>query len=227
MSSLKEQNGRYYQEVEVVMLKIPTGASMPGQLAIQKTYTDDKLVIVKKLIEQKFIEYFLPQHLYFLSGDEIQEGDWYISLNADYIDYPKLYSKTSGKLYDNCKKIIATTDESLNYLEGSNNTKLWLIPKPSDSFIKKYIEEYNAGRQITKVLVEYCKIEYQKEFNSMGLTTDVQLKVDSDNTVTITKLKDSYSREEVEKLCIDALWSGFTRDSLSKSEARNWIKENL
>ena len=57
-------------------------------------------------------------------------------------------------------------------------------------------------------------------------------KIDSDNTITIKKVKDSYSREEVIEILgkmRDYCKYGWKGDSLHRVfyDYNNWIKENL
>lgn len=225
MNTLKEQNGKYYQQCQVVMLATDQKAQLHS---ITKNNDRDLVIRVKTETQALFCNRSIESgirkvyHLYFLSDDEIKEGDWFINLHNNNILQLK-----DGKLPDlnKCKKIIATTDESLNYLEGSNNTKLWLIPKPSDSFIRKYIEEYNAGRQITDVLVEY-DISYHP-FNVERYV--IELKINSDNTITITKLKDTYSREEVLEIAHEAWMKGALQYQNPNKEQSytEFIKEKL
>ena len=140
------------------------------------------------------------------------------------------------------EKIIATTDISL--------VKEYNLPEPSQSFIQKYIEEYNRGNIITDVLVEYeiksnaglghnewvylqhiegkryvpIKIEannqdiYQlgKEDTFEDYELECNLKVNlTDNTITIKKAKDSYSREEVDRM-LDEQASKTTAEMMEK-----------
>ena len=120
--------------------------------------------------------------------------------------------------------------------------------KPSDSFISKYIEEYNKGNIISDVLVEYeqCKVcqgtkrhivsmfgevdcNYcQKNEGYEKLYIEPRLKVDSNNTITIKKVKDSYSREEVINLLYkynDGIIDRYSQ--LTNKDLDKWIKENL
>lgn len=78
-------------------------------------------------------------HLYILSDEAIKEGDWCINNNNN----DTLYQPNCLGDNSNWKKVIATTDTSLN---------LPLIPQ---NFIKLYIEQYNLGSIITEVKVEY------------------------------------------------------------------------
>lgn len=199
---LKEINGRYYQECEVVMLD-----------------TDKRsCLFINKRSNQ--LQYYFKgnapnnakhQYLYFLSNEDIKEGDYVIdSMGELFGPYEK--GDIIGK---EAKKIIATTDIPLQ------------LPQPSKSFIQAYIKAYNEGKPITKVLVEYIypntinfgnciykeingdgsyyelingEVEKTKSLNELiNLNAEVnfRLKVNSSNEITIKKIKDSYAREEL------------------------------
>lgn len=240
MSSLKEQNGKYYQEAEVVMLATNSKESSAILLGVTKYHS----VLTKSVLHDTndWMVHGKGQHLYFLSDDEIKEDDSYLNTSSNRLiaQATKDDEKYFKNYPHNCKKIIATTDESLRISYKENNhqplsSNNYTLPRPSDSFIKKYIEEYNAGRQITKVLVEYedkGKVIWE-EYGGMVDSTwiaNIILKVNPDNTITITKLKDSYSREEVIELLYDALTSngpGLWNVGWDSEDANNWIKENL
>ena len=101
------------------------------------------------LIEKELCHY----HLYILSDEEIKEGDWCIETNINSPNYNKPFiahneenyinSVRACNNYQSVKKIIASTDKSLN------------LPEPSPSFIQKYIEEWNKGNRISEVNVLY------------------------------------------------------------------------
>ena len=187
-----------------------------------------------------------PQHLYIISDDEIKEGDWCINTGGNIKDsFPFRVTK---EVMNNkfIKKIIATTDSSLeinsnfdyNHLLPNKNDFRFYLPQPSEQFIQKYIEEYNRGNIITDVLVEYELISNEEYFlNTINPDDDVpyfdeRLKINhKDNTITIKKIKDSYSREEVEKLLIECCGEISCEDGklLGKNpeELYKWIKENL
>lgn len=133
------------------------------------------------------------QHLYFLSNDEIKEEDWFIQ--ADGGDSKPILRKlvteeeyhktrynnhyypyyTGSKSFPSkswgCKKIIASTDESLG------------LPRPSNEFIKKYCK---LG-SIDEVLVEY-ECDHSQMPNKI---IDI-LKVAPDNTITIYSVNNGY-----------------------------------
>ena len=89
----------------------------------------------------------------------------------------KYYLKTKNGY----KEILSSTDASLG------------LPQPSQQFIEKYIEEYNKGNVITEVLVEYVYL-----LDDRTVLPYWNLKVNTkDNTITIKKLKEIYTKEEV------------------------------
>lgn len=186
------------------------------------------------------------QHLYFLSDEEIKKGDWFLPISGIgwLLNIPIQADGEGGYNNEHCKKIISTTDKSLlidykgyEYGTGNYYEALVYLPKPSTSFIEKYVEEYNKGNVITEVLVEYETIT--KRYGSCsigeGVTMNVeQLKVSKDNTITIRKVKDSWNRDEVIELLksreshIDC--HTYSKQFIDKQEYREldkWIQENL
>ncbi len=118
------------------------------------------------------------------------------------------------------KEILASTDKSLG------------LPFPSPTFVKAYIKAYNAGKPITDVMVEYTPTT--ETVYELGIDCSVVvpiLKVDSNNCITITKVKDSWTKEEV-----IAILHKYLDDSSTKNEAfhkileeqlNEWIEQNL
>lgn len=185
------------------------------------------------LIQNDELNYHNNQHLYILSDDEIKEFDWFLTF--DVVGRPANICHASelranGLMYDrvtdNCynftvenssKKIIASTDKTLN------------LPEPSQKFIEYYVKAHNDGTPITEVNVEY------KEYTVDGIVwfqespysikhTKKRLKVNTDNTITIKRVKDSWNRKEVEELCTKAFRTQF---GTGKYGIEKWIKENL
>lgn len=146
--------------------------------------------------EKEYVSYY---NLYIISDDEIKEDDCYIDDTAIIRQ-----SVTSDKEYwsvrRNYKKIIATTDISLPkgeilvkhiITEGRNAGLIAQYPQPSPQFIQKYIDEYNKGNKI-----EYVNVEYYVTHET-GYDKLLCPKTDKDNCVTITKVKDSFTLEEM------------------------------
>lgn len=122
---------------------------------------------------------------------------------------------------DNLMKIIATTDKSL--IIGVPQFIKGYLPQPSKTFIKEYVETYNANTPIVDVMVEYEQYD-----GTTSITKDWggKLKVCSQNQITITKTKDSWSREEVIRLCNKA-WLKTPNTSNMLEEFNNWVEQNL
>lgn len=136
-----------------------------------------------------------------------------------------------------------------NYITKGNGALLnsYDLPQPSQAFIEKYVEEYNKDNIITDVLVEYegietCPNNTWKNAGTMELAlisvNDLEypyrnkLKVNpKDNTITIKKVKDSWSRKEVEnKLWEIRTFYQETKDLPYKQVRplfKNWINKNL
>lgn len=102
----------------------------------------------------------VPQHLYFLSDEKIEDDDWCLVKNK-IISLFKYKKNTCEEVF--CKKIIATTDKTLTYFVahtdcnglGCDKCLEHALPQPSPQFIQKYIEEWNKGNKIQWVNVEY------------------------------------------------------------------------
>lgn len=102
------------------------------------------------------------------------------------------------------------------------------VSKVSEAFIKAYIEAYNSGNPIVDVDVEYQKA-YNENYklprysDNPSSWYDYILKVDKNNTITIKKIKDSWTREEVVKILHQATDDTCFNPQLLDS----WIKQNL
>ena len=233
-----------FKRAQVIML--PTEQYTNLCLGHNLSYVESKNSIsidaIWKSIELQYP--YKPQHLYIISEDEIKEGDWFI---GDNISIKQCTLNNGGNINfkggwysgsTNCKKIIATTDTSLNYetpfygMDEDNN-----FPQPSQQFIEKYIEEYNNGNIITDIKVEYKRVFETIAKGMIGHPEDdiswwnEKLKINpKDSTITIKKLKDSWNREEI----IEQMWSAykaantvFEDESALRIEFDNWIDQNL
>jgi len=197
-----------------------------------------------------------PQHLYILSDEEIKEGDWIYHTLDDkpikatdewFINGIKNLKKDLERTREHgYKKVIATTDKSLEENIGWIRIKkekreiFQPLPQPSQSFIKKFVTEYNKGNIIEEIMVEYNCLTSVK-FGIMDLSSydliknrgdslciEDKLKVSSDNTITIKKIKDSWSRDEVSAKIHEAVkaWN-YERLDDGALDLDKWIKENL
>lgn len=190
-------------------------------------------------------------HLYFLSNDEIKESDWMMDLRP--LQYGRIvrcagksklkgfehyYKDVNNIIIDTtqCKKIIATTNETLFTHQKESPSlpeRVFYLPRPSQGFIEVFVREYNKGNVITNVMVEYEEYAIGNYGLSDGEPAiDIRLKVDKDNYITIKKVKDSYSREEViafAKKYAEVVWNiRHNNGSAFFDNLENkWIEENL
>ena len=218
MGTLKEIDGKHYQQCKVVMMS--AGQSTTRIILAEKQLLLLSFLNIDKTREDK------GRHLYITSDEEIKEGDWVLSGTNTIVQclHP------NNVVDRDIKKIIATTDTSLKLYTSetlasasgfSLKTEDISLSKPSQSFIKAYIEAYNNGNPITDVLVEH-ESELEAYYrNGIG---GAKLKVNSSNEITIKKVKDSYTREEVIELVTKALYA---KASWYEEEINDWIKENL
>lgn len=196
-----------FKKVKVVML--PTNEKAPNH---------DYLFLYKpsnRLVKDGFV-----QNLYFLSDEKIKEGDWIYDEDNGVVKIEHKYQLSNINVFrKDCKKIIATTDKSIILPERFPS--FTYLPQPSQSFIEKFVEEYNKGNVITEVMVEY-----ENYYASGALQPNLwQLKISKDHTITIRKVKDSWNRDEVRELLITAYSKG--RTNILLREFNEWLKENL
>lgn len=207
-----------YKKVQVVMLHANVS---PLVLNLDNQLEYDEMLSTYGGVSKK--------HLYFISDDKIECGDWAI---ADYITgFTDLSSNScnDGKLYlvqvkdivlgnvENgqellfsyeglthetrfCKKIILSTD------------KLLELPQPCEEFIKEYVEKYNKNNVIKELCINL------EDFSTIKANVPI--------------CKKFWSREEVESLLKKALQVGFnegSNDEISPSYLNwdEWIEENL
>lgn len=173
------------------------------------------------------LKYYQPQHLYFLSDEEIKEGDWCVNTGGDISKSTPFRVDETVLDFPLIKKIIATTDTSLTVDDPRSQLKgTLMLPKPSPSFIENFIEEYNNGNVITEVLVEYN----DDIWGNGQIIIPSHVRVDSkDNTITTRKVKDNWNREEVAKLIEKTILNfiGSADDEHTNDKINKWIEQNL
>ncbi len=165
-------------------------------------------------------------NIFVTSDEQIKEGDWLIATNIIKECGFRAIAKADKEQLQcikegiSAEKIIATTDSSL-IIAG---TEKWIYPQhlsqPSPQFIQAYIEAYNAGNPIVDVMVEYEEVigRYSKSKDDTYFIP----KIDKNNYITITKCKESWSREEV--IHIIKRYNNQREDGLSLSK---WIEDNI
>lgn len=159
-------NNKHYIECDVVML--PTDKAIENGTSIKltnnKLVKNDRKVMGNKIFDIGWKSSHLayrPQHLYVLSNQKIKVGDWIGNPNLkNWVPVQYL----GGYLTGNEKKIIATTDTSLFKKEKTSTNKHSYIydtlPQIPKQFIEYYINEYNKGNIVNKVMVKIEILEY-------------------------------------------------------------------
>jgi hypothetical protein len=152
-------NNKHYQECDVVML--PTYKLEINQLILgkQNTKYENKLAVCKQL-EADEEPLWKSQHLFILSNDKINPSEWYINNNVLFKADGKFDEGNNPNVNQNNKKVIATTDnylrikdEACAHLDGNCIYCNSLLQIPQQ-FIEHFINEYNKGNMVSKILVE-------------------------------------------------------------------------
>ncbi len=212
-----------FQQCELIML--PTdkadGCLLKGYISLQRH--------PKQFFTQEYLQSSgrTSEHLYILSNDKIKEGDWFYCKQTNTIQ--QCFSNKKGILnekYSFYKKIIATTDKSLN------------LPQIPEWFIEYLIEQYNKSNKITYVNVEYetdlSNSPYTSDEYNLALKAlkesgniDCNPKINDDNTINIQLIKPKSLKEsflEAHKAylseCLDA-------DGDYSMTFIEWIEKNL
>lgn len=162
------KNDKFYKECGVIILEKSTGKS---NLIINKRYETSYINSVTNGCKSYGDKYI---HLYFTSDDKCNDGDWYLGIDNRICIAVKNNAK--GML-----KIIASTDPLLP------------LPQPSDKFIQAFIDAYNNGEKIDKVLVEYDRIKY---LTSTLEPNEYNVKLE-DNNIIVELIKESWTKEEI------------------------------
>lgn len=161
-----------------------------------------------------------PQHLYLISDEEIQVGDSWYNSDKNTIQTWNEYTESVFKVLVDLKhlhKIVATTDSSLN---------LPLIPQ---SFIEKYVE---VNGKIEEVMIEVIIETHDWEADDGYPYSEVIsriVKTRKDNTVIISKVKDTWNYDEV-VLLLEKCWSAAINKANYPLEAigySKWLEINF
>jgi hypothetical protein len=211
-----------FKRAKVVMLPAPNKKAI---LSLREL--GDCILYAKDFLTEYFDNdvNHTAQNLYITTNEKIKAGDWV----TNGVSVWKFVDELVTIDY---RKIIATTDKLLI----TSNEFLWgyRLPSPSESFIRKFMESYNYERTpktkwlpITDILVEYETItntsgHTKKELKENAIIEE-RLKVDSNNTITIKKLKQTFNREELDKILLDVMNLGMSlrQDQLSGHDQRS------
>lgn len=200
------------EKCKVVMIKTLDGAEFDCPF-IKCIGFDNKLNLLGKSFWNN--ETWQGQNLYIVSDEKFNEGDWILADN----NVIKLNKGDNYNMLYHCKKIVASTDKSLN------------LPEPSPEFIKKFVEEYNKGNLITYVNVDFIFNTTNEDWSKRPVQLEgfYTPKMDKNNFITITKIKESWNKDEIKEL-----FNKFRKDfplhrgiQIMDNDLDTWINENL
>ena len=185
-----------------------------GLFMDENFFTEIPLVRLDKLEK----EHFHPKHLYAVSNEDIQEGDYFVNTYCEVVYKAKEISTNAILVHkfafkkEKKKKIAITTDVSLEF------------PTFTNEFLDLYVKAYNEGEMIQEVEVEYDCDHSQIPNKCIDI-----LKVNPDNTVNVKVVNNkTYTVAEV----IEILYQ-YEKDNLYFGRDNNvditheWIKKNL
>jgi hypothetical protein len=196
---MKKINNKEYDECSVVML----ATDNPSLIA--KGEVDNLLAYNK--FNPFNSKYWENQHFYILSDYHPEIGDWCYGMDGIF----QYKGEVNIPDIELPKKIIATTDRDLDeqvmyypdgtVIGGINSYKQ--IPQIPQQFIEHYIEQYNNGNVIDKVLVEYIERQYPDDGQIRHLVLFLDPKINPDNTINILIQKNSWTNKERVQFAID------------------------
>jgi hypothetical protein len=202
---------------------------------VRMVTTMDNTIIKLNLSNELLLNHYTAsacpnQHLYFLSNDIILEDDWCLWNN-----FPRKVTNLDGSIGflsqekttflflehndKNVKKIIASTDKTMS------------LGEPSPQFIQKYAEEYNKRNVIKEVNIEFYFYVTNEDWskNPVQLSGYYTPKIDKNNFITTTKIKDNWDKKEL----IDIIKSfadqfvANTDTAYKQAEIDNWIEDTI
>ena len=175
-------------------------------------------------VHSHHLENSIPQHLYITTDEEIKKGDWFVKpvykggIKIGYVILQADSSYFGGYGYDweDCHKVIATTDTELHYNKVVEEDMH--MYKESLPHIPQHIIEAYVKKPFDKVLVEYE--EWTTMYRGMA---NYKLKLNQDGTLAVSLVEEKmYSKEE--KMYNKEELLGLT---MGNSNIIDWINENL
>lgn len=202
---LIEKDYRHYAECDVVMIETDKTEEV-GDIIINEHCENEMGVVTKNNVYTPNVFRFdytgitfrnykntalKPIFIYILSSEEIKVGD-YIS------DGYKVWQWKDDSSLLGRKKVIASTDTSLNITKDLGEiSKEEILPQLTREFIQNFVDSYNIGKPVKKVLVQIrmtFPITYTKQ------VIDFEFKVSKENTVTIKIMEEEENNSQKERL---------------------------
>ena len=162
--------------------------------------------VIANLVEYKSVKVY---KMYITEYKEIENNDYFIT---QYFPNTFVLGKRLKSIYNiKDNKVVAIFGNHIYppCNEHCSNKYICTYPQPSLNFVIKWIKEANKDNIITDILIEY---EEGKSYSgNEGLIIKEWLKINpKDNTITIKKVKEVYTKEELSQILenfTSFLWS--------------------
>jgi hypothetical protein len=204
---------------------------------------------VKVVILPKILENGREQHLYVTVSQDVEpikEGDWVdfpseTQINSKIVKLERLFDDKTRVVYCNggftncankCRKIIATTDPKLRItvitnVNGNTSVSAKPLPQPQQSFLKEYVNNPDGEYEVEYEEISRFEILNMETKKSSTLSTMYEIKLNQDNTVNITSVKEKmYSRKNVKNL-LKELSNDIDGQFYHNFKTEDWIEEKL
>ena len=216
------------QPIRVVML--PTGYEPKvGDLCTSVRHGKKPLIFGE--FENSYQIECKKQHLYITVSQDVEpikDGDWCILFDSvgNVFSNPQQYKPKKGHVLNkDLRQVIATTDPKLIYYKDSTVGVVGMskirviIPQVQQSFLKEFVAnpdgKWEVEYEFIKTTIKGVKCD----------TAKLQLKINQDNTVNITSVKEKmYNLDEIKQIVFNIL---FETNEFDENEINNIIKENL
>lgn len=126
---------------------------------------------------------YVPQHLYFISDDEIKDRDWCYDNLLGLVFQFEIGEANSDFIKKHIKKIIATTNEELGY--GDEFGGFYQLARPSKEFLKKFCELNGIWEVEVEYVIYSNKVGSSSNGEGVINGLNSRVKVAPDNTISI------------------------------------------
>jgi hypothetical protein len=194
-----EINNKRYQDYDLVMIETSKTNNL-NDIVLNQEKT--RLATLNPLTVDS-TQPCTNQHLYITSNEKIKVGDWVIYTNPHsnrtflvkcsettktYFDYERKTLDIRQIPIEWAKKVIATTDSSLYTHQKETTSKserVFYIHQIPQDFIEYFINEYNRGNVITKVLVEVEVAEVELWMGQKYIPVSYKIKLNQNSEISI------------------------------------------
>jgi hypothetical protein len=180
------------------------------EYSLNQTYINNIQLINDRKAATNCLDKYIFYNLYIVSNDKVNDFDWVYDKGNNRVIQLQISKDTN---ISNYVKVIASNDPQLKNLPIINN-----------DFINEYVNEYNQNNKLETVLVKYEKGLNGERCNMEFFERPTINK--KDNSITIKRIKENYSKEEVKDLILKFATKVFS-EKFEILDINNWIEENL